>query len=152
MGAFCVLLSLATGVDYGWQPAADGSLTYLIQVEPELVDELSQPGFAIESVIPDDLRGVRRFKIYVGRGEVPRVGSPHAAVQAQWSQYVEPTAAAGAAGTDYLNQAVPRNDPYGVANGYLPPALQTPVWSDQAVTKDSLSAWSERAKDYLSTG
>jgi hypothetical protein len=143
MGAFCLLLSLATGVDYGWQPAADGSLTYLIQVEPELVDELRQPGFAIESDIPDSLRGVRRFKIYVGRGPVPRVGAPHAAVQAQWSQYVEPTPAAGASGTQYLNQNVPPNDPYGVASGFLPPVLQTPVWSEQAVTKESLYSWSE---------
>ena len=44
MGAFCVLLSLATGVDYGWQPAPDGSLTYLIQVEPELLVQLDEGG------------------------------------------------------------------------------------------------------------
>ena len=38
-----VLFALAAvGVDYGWQPTADGNLEYIIQIEPELLAAMDE--------------------------------------------------------------------------------------------------------------
>ena len=47
----------------------------MIQIEPELLDELRQ-GKEIVSEIPDDLQHVRRFRIRVGDSPVPREKLP----------------------------------------------------------------------------
>ncbi|HEY1067968.1 MAG TPA: hypothetical protein VGE52_17725 [Pirellulales bacterium] len=67
-------------VDTGWQPAPDGGLEYIIQVEPQLLD-LMRDGQVIQSEIPADLQGVRRYRIQVGTEPLPRVGLPTTAAR-----------------------------------------------------------------------
>ena len=72
MNAIAILLTTAAlGVDYGWHRGPDGEWEYIIQIEPALVDTLSR-GQALVSQMPPELRGVRRFRIQIGQGEVPR--------------------------------------------------------------------------------
>jgi hypothetical protein len=74
MNGIAVLLSLAAvGVDYGWQPGADGQLEYIIQIEPTLLRSL-ESGKEIVSEIHPEARGVRRFRVRVGSGALPRIG------------------------------------------------------------------------------
>lgn len=73
---FIILLAAATvGVDYGWQPRAGGGFEYIIQVEPETLQSLGR-GEDIVSDIPPYLRDVRSYRITVGTGDVPRLGTP----------------------------------------------------------------------------
>ncbi len=70
----CVLATsiTAAGVDYGWQPTNGGDLEYVIQIEPALLESLKS-GQEITSEIPPELAGVRRFRIRVGSGPVPKI-------------------------------------------------------------------------------
>jgi hypothetical protein len=52
-------------VDYGIAPDGNGNSVYVIQIEPEVAKQLVA-GYAIESVIPPELRGVRKFRIQIG--------------------------------------------------------------------------------------
>jgi len=70
-----LLATTSLGVDYGWQPTGDGQLEYIIQIEPSLLDALKS-GVPITSEIPPEVRGVRRFRIRVGQGDVPRNRDP----------------------------------------------------------------------------
>ncbi len=74
MNGIAVLVSLAViSVDYGWQPASDGQLEYIIQIEPALLEGLKN-GDEIASEIVPEARGVRKFRIRVGSGPVPKIG------------------------------------------------------------------------------
>lgn len=74
MYAIALLVSwAAVAVDYGWQPTQDGQLEYIVQIAPAELDAMKN-GEEIISEIHPDARGVRRFRIRVGRGELPRVG------------------------------------------------------------------------------
>lgn len=73
MNGITVLVSLAViGVDYGWQPLPDGQLEYIVQIEPSLLDELENGEEIVSEILPE-ARGVRRFRIRVGTGDVPRI-------------------------------------------------------------------------------
>jgi hypothetical protein len=75
MHPVAIMLAVAAlGVDYGWQPGEDGQLEYIIQIQPELIKTLSEGKVDLLSEIPEELRGVNRFRIRVGTGEVPRIG------------------------------------------------------------------------------
>lgn len=70
-------LALATvGVDFGWRPTPEGEVEYIIQIEPEVLDAVLREGQPIESTIPPELRGVKRFRIQVGTGPLPKEGPP----------------------------------------------------------------------------
>jgi len=72
-GLAIVLAAASLGVDYGWQTTDDGTLEYIIQIEPELLIAL-QKGEPIVSEIHPDAAGVRRFRIQIGSQPLPRVG------------------------------------------------------------------------------
>lgn len=79
MHSLALLVAAASlGVDYGWQPTEDGQLEYIIQMEPSLLTLLKQ-GQEIVSEIHPDAKGVRRFRIMVGKGDLPRESLPVAA-------------------------------------------------------------------------
>lgn len=72
MMEYALLLAAASlGVDYGWQRTDDGSLEYIIQLEPALLQSLAE-GEPIISEVHPDVRGVRRFRIVVGANRLPR--------------------------------------------------------------------------------
>lgn len=59
------------GVDVGWQPAPEGGLEYIIQIEPETLDQLRSGQEVVVGIRPE-LRDVRRYRIIVGDGPLPR--------------------------------------------------------------------------------
>ncbi len=74
-GIFMLAAAAALGVDVGWRPLDDGGFEYIIQIEPELLDSL-RDGQDILSQLPPGLLDVRRYRITVGTGPVPRIGEP----------------------------------------------------------------------------
>ena len=79
MSAIALLLATTVlGVDYGWQPAADGQLEYIVQIEPVTLIALRDGRDVISNIDPD-MRNIRRFRLRVGTDVLPRQGSPPAA-------------------------------------------------------------------------
>ncbi len=75
MNGIAIMLVAATvGVDYGWQPREDGTLEYIIQIEPELYQSLREGGEIVSEIHPD-ARNVSRIRIRIGREELPRVNA-----------------------------------------------------------------------------
>lgn len=74
-GLALLLVAAAVGVDYGWQPTADGDLEYIIQIEPVTLTALAE-GQEVISQIDPYVQTIRRFRIRVGTDEVPRRGMP----------------------------------------------------------------------------
>ncbi len=52
-------------VDYGVMPDGKESSVYVIQIEPEVAGQLVE-GYVIESTIPPELQGIRKFRIQIG--------------------------------------------------------------------------------------
>ncbi len=101
MNGFALLLATALlGVDYGWQPASDGRLEYIIQLEPVTLIALRE-GQEVVSQIDPFVRDVRRFRIRVGTDVVPRLGTP-----APETAAAPPTASAPPPGVSYGWQPV----------------------------------------------
>lgn len=82
MSAVLVLVcSAALGIEVGWRPLPDGGLEYLVQIEPELLETLRE-GQVLQSDVPPQLRDIRRWRISVGRGRLPRQEIAPAAAEA----------------------------------------------------------------------
>jgi len=78
--AMQALLALAlgtalTGIDVGWQPIEEGGLEYIVQIEPETLARL-KPGDELATGIRPVLRDVRRYRIVIGKGPLPRIALP----------------------------------------------------------------------------
>ena len=58
-------------VDYGVMPDGKESSVYVIQIEPEVVGQLVE-GYVIESVIPPELQGIRKFRIQIGNEKLTK--------------------------------------------------------------------------------
>jgi len=58
-------------VDYGVIPDGKDSSVYVIQIEPEMAGELVE-GYVIESSIPPELQGIRKFRIQIGNEELTK--------------------------------------------------------------------------------
>ena len=71
-GVPALLLVIAAGITYGWQPDREGGVEYIIQVPPDQIERLEKVG-EISSVIDPAVQGhVSRVIIRVGSGPVPR--------------------------------------------------------------------------------
>ncbi|MEX0792273.1 MAG: hypothetical protein WD045_04020 [Pirellulaceae bacterium] len=73
MLAACLLLTAATvGVDFGWQSTDKGELEYIIQFEPELIEQL-KAGKAVSYQVPPEMEGrVRAFRVQIGTEDLPK--------------------------------------------------------------------------------
>ncbi len=69
-------VALAWGVDAGYEPAPDGHLEYIIQIEPQLLGSLAA-GHDVTSEVPRGL-DVRHYRISVGTAALPRIAPPAA--------------------------------------------------------------------------
>jgi hypothetical protein len=58
-------------VDYGVIPDEKESSVYVIQIEPEVAGQLVE-GYVIESVIPPELQGIRKFRIQIGNEKLTK--------------------------------------------------------------------------------
>lgn len=66
MNGFSLLLVLAAvGVEFGWEQTSGNKLVYTIRIEPVLLEQL-RDGAAIESVVDQNDRGLRKFRIAMG--------------------------------------------------------------------------------------
>ena len=63
-------LALACGVDAGYEPAPDGHLEYIIQIEPELVGKLAS-GHDMISEVPRGL-DIRHYRVTIGTALLPK--------------------------------------------------------------------------------
>lgn len=81
MNVLAIMAALALpAVDYGWQPAADGTgIEYIVQVEPSLVAALER-GEPLVSEIPAGLPPVRKIIVLVGNQQLPKILPPGANV------------------------------------------------------------------------
>ena len=73
--ASILLVIAAVGVNFGWQPDRDDPRSYEVtaQVEPELLDVLKDGRpIPIESHVPAEITPIRRIRVVVGSGELPR--------------------------------------------------------------------------------
>ena len=71
-GVPALLLVIAAGITYGWQPDREGGVEYIIQVPPDQVERLQRTG-ELTSVIDPAVRGhVSRVIIRVGTDPLPR--------------------------------------------------------------------------------
>src|SRR5262245_65203745 len=111
MEAATLLIVLAiAGVNFGWQSAGDGSAgyEYIVQVEPELVDAMQRGvSIPIESNIPAEVTPIRKVRVVVGRGEVPRTPIRHTANfagQGGWAPDRYPAASTPSAVDRYSGQ------------------------------------------------
>ena len=71
MYAICFLTIAMVGVDVGWQLVENGDLEYIIQIDPQQARSL-KAGDVIEVGVRPQLRHVRRYRIVVGSGSLPR--------------------------------------------------------------------------------
>ncbi len=74
-GVLVCLSAAVLGVDFGWQPLADGGVEYIIQIEPQMLDSL-QSGESLSSALPTSGHNIRRYRIVVGTAELPHHGEP----------------------------------------------------------------------------
>jgi hypothetical protein len=162
--ASALLVLFAAGVNFGWQPAENSTdgYEYIVQVEPELLDELRRGGsLPIESNVPSEVGPIRKVSIVVGRGNLPRdtvsavQRTAYFAGQGTWSpdQYnsAPPPASQGATSTyDRYGQL-----PATAATGVSPPPsvidrAQTAVTETGSALRDGVEAGIEAANQQFS--
>lgn len=73
MNAMVALLVPALlGVDFGWDRRADGTIEYIVQVDPDAFAEMTRSGQSISSALPSSLRNkVSDVQFRVGRDKLP---------------------------------------------------------------------------------
>ena len=98
-------------VDYGVLPDGKDNSVYIIQIEPEVANQLVA-GYVIESVIPPELRGIRKFRIQIGNEKLIK---PTPLLPAREDQQGVPVANAGPATAD--GDGKPHEVPAGEATG-----------------------------------
>jgi hypothetical protein len=97
-----VLSAWAVLIDYGWQPTGGGGLEYIIQVQPDLIDDFRAQGFSSE--IPPQVQDIRRIRIVVGDKQLPREGATDIGGESskggekRTARYVADTSASGNSG------------------------------------------------------
>jgi hypothetical protein len=140
--ASALLVLIAAGVNFGWQQAenaADG-YEYIVQVEPELLDTLRRgESVPIESNVPPEVGPIRKVRIVVGSGDLPRdtfnavQRTAYFAGQGTWTpdRNTAPPASAPATTSTY--------DRYG----QLPPASPTGVLPPPSVIDRAQAAATE---------
>ena len=69
--ALVIIAMSVVGIDYGWEDTAQGEQEYIIQLEPELLNRLRDGEIVTSEILPE-VKGVRRFRIQVGTGVLPK--------------------------------------------------------------------------------
>ena len=82
---FVMVVTAAVGVEAGWQPLPGGGREYTIQLEPQLLRMLESGTEEIVSEVPAEI-DVRRYRIIVGTGQLPRDAGPQARASSLRSQ------------------------------------------------------------------
>jgi hypothetical protein len=99
------LLPAVIGVDYGWERKPDGSIVYIIQVEPEAVESM-KTGAELVGALPPELRNITNYKIRLGRDLLPNHNKLPPEISNR-SAAAPPSAFPGAGTTQPLSGAQP---------------------------------------------
>src|SRR5690349_2376844 len=70
--AIALLAVVATGIQFGSAALPGGGNTYIVQIEPDLIDTFREKGYS--SDVPPGLRDIRRIEIRVGTAPLPNQG------------------------------------------------------------------------------
>ena len=154
--ATLLLVLVIAGVNFGWQPTSDGTTgyEYVVQVEPELVDVMQRgESVPIESNIPPDVTPIRKVRIVVGRGELPRTPLRHTANfagQAGWTPDRYPAAPTSNSNFDRYPTSTGTS-----ATGVSPPPsvldrTQTAITETGSALTDGVQAGMRSANEQLS--
>ena len=121
MNSAVLLIALSVqGVDVGWQEAEDGSIEYIIQIEPQLVESLKD-GHDLTSGVRPELRHIRRYRVVVGSEKLPQ-NPPLEELKRRWE---EEKAAAKAAEPAPKPIDEPKGEPVAEPKkSDVPPAFQ----------------------------
>jgi hypothetical protein len=79
---YALLIAAASmGIDAGWQPLPEGGLEYIVQIEPEMLANLSPELLEdnISDIPPALAPSVRKIRLTFGSGDLPRQELPEAA-------------------------------------------------------------------------
>ncbi|HJQ79787.1 MAG TPA: hypothetical protein VJ828_07520, partial [Lacipirellulaceae bacterium] len=159
--ALALLYVVLGGVNYGWQPAddAEDGYEYIVQVEPELAGAMRRGNAApIESNVPAEVAPIRKVRIVVGRGELPRETiavnrTAYFAGQPEWTpdRYGPIEPAAATRGERYPPPSVPTSSHVGPPPSVLDRA-QTAVTETSDALRDGMEAGIRAANQELSRG
>ncbi len=72
-GVPLLLVAVAMGITYGWQPDGNGGVDYTIQIPPEQVDQLRQGGTISSAIDPQVCGHISRVIVKVGKAPLPRI-------------------------------------------------------------------------------
>ncbi|HEY3394404.1 MAG TPA: hypothetical protein VGK58_16945 [Lacipirellulaceae bacterium] len=159
--ALAFLYVVLGGVNYGWQPAdnADDGYEYIVQVEPELLDAMRRGNAApIESNVPAEVAPIRKVRIVVGSGELPRETvavnrTAYFAGQPEWTpdRYGPIEPAAATRGERYPPPSLPASSQVSPPPSVLDRA-QTAVTETSNTLRDGVEAGIRAANQELSRG
>jgi hypothetical protein len=159
--ALALLYVVLGGVNYGWQPADDAAngYEYIVQVEPELLDAMRRGNAVpIESNVPAEVAPIRKVRIVVGRGELPRETAAvnrtaYFAGQPEWTpdRYGPIEPAAATRGERYPPPSLPPSSQVGPPPSVLDRA-QTAVTETSDALRDGVEAGVRAANQELSRG
>jgi hypothetical protein len=112
------LLPAVIGVDYGWERQENGSIVYIIQVEPEAVESM-KTGAELVGALPPQLRNITNYKIRLGRNVLPN----HNKLPPEISNGTipPPNPFAGANGSQPLSGVQPQNGSGYATSNYANP-------------------------------
>jgi hypothetical protein len=71
--ALLILAAVTVGLEWGYRPLPDGGLEYIIQIEPNVLDDMHE-GQELASDVPGSLRDVRQCRVTIGAQKLPRGG------------------------------------------------------------------------------
>ncbi len=126
-------------VTFGYEPSADAEVgyDYIVQVEPEMLDQLREGrAGAIESNLPPEVNPIRRIRLVVGRGPLPKelraplpdsedsAPEDSAVTRATFRQDID---SASAPGTDLLAQTGPAGGFGRGSRGFSRGGTRTPA-------------------------
>ena len=74
-GIACLTVALF-GIDSGWDKMSGGGVEYFLQIQPNELERLTQPGESRMSWVPAQVRDIRKITLTVGTETLPRVDPP----------------------------------------------------------------------------
>lgn len=72
-GTIVCIAAVLLGIDARWPPAPDGGLQYVVQIEPQVLEQLASGAIeSLESHVPRYLNDVRAYQIVIGTQELAK--------------------------------------------------------------------------------
>src|SRR5206468_4313796 len=67
-----LMVPMLLGADIGWERRPDGTIAYIVQIDPDSADEMKKSGISINSAVPQSLRNrMSDIDIRIGRDKLP---------------------------------------------------------------------------------